>query len=159
MSYGHKKGSMHDIYHKSMIYAHSLKNSHKLSYYEICSYMKYNHIMSHSLMLSNHPHLYTNFTTFSILARYQPGPWIRSCGMVSLRDSQWEYNYQMAWLWFTCLVLMTKPLLLTKDNGWKSSTIWATIPLWAVRALGSSLDQKLEGGGASSKSWESKVDF
>ena len=29
-----------------MIYAHSLKNSQKLSYYEICSYMKYNHIMS-----------------------------------------------------------------------------------------------------------------
>ena len=109
--------------------------------------------------ISNHPHLYTNFTTFSILARYQPGPWSRSCGMVSLRNSQWEYNYQMAWLWFTCLVLMTKPLLLTKDNGWKSSTIWATIPLWAARALGSSFDQKLEGGGASGKSWGSKVDF
>ena len=104
-------------------------------------------------------HLYTNFTTFSILARYQPGPWSRSCGMVSLRNSQWENNYQMAWLWFTCLVLMPKPLLLTKDNGWKSSTIWATIPLWAARALGSSFDQKLEGGGASGKSWGSKVDF
>ena len=109
--------------------------------------------------ISNHPHLYTNFTTFSILARYQPGQWSRSCGMVSLRSSQWEYNYQMAWLWFTCLVLMTKPLLLTKDNGWKSRTIWATIPLWAARALGSSFDQKLEGGGASGKSWGSKVDF
>ena len=46
MSYAHNKGSMHEIYHKSMIYAHSLKNSQKLSYYEICSYMKYNHIMS-----------------------------------------------------------------------------------------------------------------
>ena len=46
MSCAHKIGSMHEIYHKSMIYAHSLKNSQKLSYYEICSYMKYNHIMS-----------------------------------------------------------------------------------------------------------------
>ena len=68
-----KKGSMYEIYHKSMIYAHSLKNSQKLSYYEICSY----EIQSYYELVYTCSHLQLNrgitktpFFLFALLTTY-----------------------------------------------------------------------------------------
>ena len=116
------------------LFFHIIENHSMIvsQYHEQCSYY------STIAWMLNSPRTTSPFQgsilTFSILSWYHQGVWIWRFGMVrrlSIRN----------------------PLLLSEENGWKSSTIWLIIPKWAASALGSLFSQYAGGSGTSGSIW------